>query len=312
MTDWLDPQHVGTYRRLLEVARRLDGGGLLEQRTSRLPAGGTELTGYRDYTPGDDYRQVDWRFCARHDELITRQYEGETDLRVYVLLDISRSMGPIPRHSKTDETPRQPSKFDVARQIAAALSYVAVSGLRRVGISAFADVVVDDSPSVCELAQFVRIARFLENLQPSGPIASLEQAGLGWVRRYQRRGLVIVLSDFLGDPAGFERGIEVLHARGYRPVVMQVCDPADARPPALGDIEWCDAETGSTGWITVTERVWAKYRESYEGLRTAIRNHAAARALRYVRVSTAMPLDEILLAAIGAGPGLPEAKTVSC
>ena len=71
------------------LATRQAGGGILAGPRARLPAGGTEITGHRDYSPGDDYRQVDWSLCARHDELRVKQYEGEADRPVYLLLDCS-------------------------------------------------------------------------------------------------------------------------------------------------------------------------------------------------------------------------------
>ena len=120
-----------TRLRFLALNARRVGGGLAAPSVSQLPAGGTELSGYRDYAAGDDYRQVDWHLSARHDELFTRQFEGETDLRVYLLLDGSRSMAA-----------GRPSKFDAARQVAAALAFLALGRHQRVAVGLQVHVLV--------------------------------------------------------------------------------------------------------------------------------------------------------------------------
>jgi len=281
-------QWVRRCEHLAQVARRLPGGGLLGRRPQRLPAGGTELTGYRDYAAGDDYRQVDWKQCARHDELLTKQFEGETDLRVYVLLDVSRSMA----------LGRRP-KFDVARRIAAALAYVALSRLQRVGITTFADGVVADCPSIGQRAEYLKILDFLKGSSPSGKVSDLRRAAQLLVGRYQRRGLAVVISD-LYDPCGFQHGIDVLHFHGYRATIIQVYDPADARPPALGDLECFDVESESILPITVTEAMQTRYCRLFDDFQHSVRDHCASRDVPCAQIPADWPEDEILLAAIGA------------
>ena len=87
-----DSQWLNRLRYLSLASRRAGGGILAGPRAKRptfgrCPAGGTELGGHRDYAPGDDYRQIDWNLCARHDELLTKQFPGEADRPVYLLLD---------------------------------------------------------------------------------------------------------------------------------------------------------------------------------------------------------------------------------
>jgi len=109
-----DLESLNELRHLSLSARRV-GGGILAKPRARLPAGGTELAGHRDYAPGDDYRSVDWNLAARHDELLVKQFAGEADCPTYILLDCSRSM-----------SLSRPSKLDVARRIVLALAYVAL------------------------------------------------------------------------------------------------------------------------------------------------------------------------------------------
>jgi uncharacterized protein (DUF58 family) len=101
---------------LSRAAKRLWGGQLLGRRAHTHVAGGTEVTGYGDYVTGDDFRYVDWNRAARLDELVSKRFAGSQHQRVYLLLDASASM-----------SLGRPSKFDAARQAAAAVAYVALA-----------------------------------------------------------------------------------------------------------------------------------------------------------------------------------------
>ncbi len=275
------------------VARRVPGGGLLGYRPSRLPAGGTELTGRRDYSPGDDYRQVDWGICARHDELRTRQFQGEQDLHVYLLLDCSRSMG-LGRWAK----------FDVARRIAAALAYVALAEGRRVAVAAFTGRIVAECPPIRGKSRILKLIRFLDRLSFEDGPTHLAQAAAQFVARYQRHGPAVVISDLLdSNPAaggGFRAGLDVLRSRGYSPRVVQLCDPAEARPETLGDVELFDVETQTTRQVTVTERDFERYIEVVRQFDESVRAYCAKYRIHRARISCDLPEDEFLLRAIGA------------
>ena len=105
------------------VSRRVFRGSLLAQRRTMQLGGGIEFADHREYTPGDDFRYLDWNLYARHDELLLKRFQEEEDLHVYFLLDCSRSMGF-----------GEPPKFDFARQVTAALAYIALADLDRVAV----------------------------------------------------------------------------------------------------------------------------------------------------------------------------------
>src|ERR671936_2363005 len=115
------------------VSRRVFRGSLLAQRRTMQMGGGIEFADHREYTPGDDFRYLDWNLYARHDELLLKRFQEEEDLHVYFFLDCSRSMGF-----------GRPVKFDFARQVAAALAYIALADLDRIAVTAFADDIVLD------------------------------------------------------------------------------------------------------------------------------------------------------------------------
>src|SRR5205807_10263294 len=115
------------------VSRRVFRGSLLAQKRTMQMGGGIEFADHREYTPGDDFRYLDWNLYARHNELMLKRFQEEEDLHVYFLLDCSRSMAFGQR-----------CKFDLARQVTAALAYIALADLDRVAVVAYANDIVAD------------------------------------------------------------------------------------------------------------------------------------------------------------------------
>src|SRR5437764_411208 len=187
------------------VSRRVFRGQLLAQRRTMQLGGGIEFADHREYTPGDDFRYLDWNLYARHDELLLKRFQEEEDLHVYLLLDCSRSMGF-----------GTPPKFDFARQVTAALAYIALADLDRVAVVAFSSDIVADFPLTRGKGRILALLKFLEELPAQGTDTDLARVATGFVHRDQRRGLAVVVSD-LYDPHGFERGLDLLRHRKYEP-----------------------------------------------------------------------------------------------
>ena len=110
---------------------------------------GPEAAGRREYAPGDDYRQIDWAWCARRDELQTRLFEPPAELHTAILLDCSASMAGEP-----------PSKFQVAGRVAAALGYAALCRLDRLEVFGFADGLTAASPPLGDKGRWARLLEF--------------------------------------------------------------------------------------------------------------------------------------------------------
>src|SRR6185312_7609944 len=139
------------------VSKRVFRGSLLAQRRTMQMGGGIEFADHREYTPGDDFRYLDWNLYARHEELMLKRFQEEEDLHVYFLLDCSRSMDF-----------GTPSKFDLARQVTAALAYIALADLDRISVVAFAADIVDDFRLTRGKARILSLLKFLESLPAQG------------------------------------------------------------------------------------------------------------------------------------------------
>ncbi len=265
------------------ISRRVFRGSLLAQRRTMMLGGGIEFADHRDYTPGDDFRYLDWNLYARHEELLLKRFQEEEDLHVYLLLDCSRSMNF-----------GKPLKFDFARQVTAALAYIALADLDRVAIVAFAGDIVADFPLARGKARILTLLKFLEELQSQGTVTDLARVATGFVHRTQRRGLAIVVSD-LYDPAGFERGLDILRHRRYEPHVVQIYDRAEADPNLLGDLELFDIESESFQKVTISERNLRRYRQIFQNFQESLQRYCRNYGLGCTRTSTEIPFDELIL-----------------
>jgi len=276
------------------VWRRLRDG-LTASPRHRGPPAEPQWTTSRDYCPGDDYRDVDWAFCARQDELLTRQCQGEIDSHAYLLLDCSCAMAV-----------GEPSKLAAARSVAAAAAYCALAESQRVGIYAFAERVVAGLVAVRGRSRFAKVLNLLDAISPQPAAADLPAAARALVRQHQRPGPTMVLSGTYDLP-GLQRGLENLSYHGYCPRLVRLYDAQEAAPDMLGDVELFDVETGQARLVTVTERDLKYYSQLYAEFCDHLRRYCARRAIPYVELCAGWPERELLLRAMGVR-GLPAEK----
>src|SRR5438477_526881 len=162
---------------LSTISQRVFRGSLMAQRRTMQLGSGLEFADHREYNPGDDFRYLDWNLYARHDQLLLKRFQEEEDLHVYFLIDCSRSMAF-----------GAPPKFDFARQVAAALAYIALADLDRIAFVGFASDILADFPLTRGKGRILSLLKFLEALTPAGEDTCLERVATGFIHREQRRG----------------------------------------------------------------------------------------------------------------------------
>jgi uncharacterized protein (DUF58 family) len=280
--DLFDEEFQGRLEVLALASRRIVRGRTRAERRSHKTGSGIEFADHRQYTPGDDFRFLDWKLYGRSERLLLRLFEEEEDLSVYILLDTSASMG--------FGTPR---KLDYGKRIAAALAYVALANLDRVSVLTFSDAMGARLPPTRGKSRVFTIFEFLRAATCDGRTA-IEDAMRTFVGRHKRRGVAIVISD-LYDPAGFERGIDVLRYARFEPFVVQLVDPAEARPPLHGDVRLVDRETGETREVTVTPRLLARYAAAHAAYLERITSYCAQKKVPHAAISTDLAWDEAVL-----------------
>jgi len=273
MTDVsFDSDALKRFRRLTLAARR---------RTTSSTAG-REAFGLRDYAPGDDYRQIDWRLCARRDELLTRVFPPYEDRHTYVLLDCSPSMGL-----------GSPAKFHLACRIAGMLGYTALMNHECLHATAFADGPLGDTGPLRGTARIGRLMRFLRVLPLKASQTDLAGTAAVLVRRCQPHGSVAVISD-LYDRRGFREAFDILLHRGYRPRLFHVYAPCEAEPGLLGDVELADIEGGTLREATITEWAAERYGQLFAKFCQSVRDYCRRRVIPLVQVASNFPEDEVL------------------
>ena len=291
-----------------ELLRRLEQFQLLAARRAKSSARGerrsrargqsVEFADYRTYVHGDDFRYLDWNLYGRLERLFLKLYEEERELPVRIFLDASESM-----------TFGEPRKFDFARQVAAAVGYVALSGFDRVSVIPFPAVTnepaSDPAARTAELAargalRSVRgkksAIQFFQNLSAltAGGPANLNEALRRGALEARQAGLAVVLSDFL-DPAGYEAGLTALVGRGFHVDLVQILSPEELSPSTFGDLRLVDSETGGTQEVTFGRFRLKRYQQTVQNFIQRLREYCQARGINFFNVSSNTPLEELLL-----------------
>ncbi len=276
------------------LSKRVFKGQLLAQRRTKHTGGGVEFADHREYIHGDDLRYLDWNVYARHGDLLLKRFQEEEDLHVYLLLDCSRSMDSTLTGLEPKAHAKVVDKFSFARQISAALAYIALADLDRVSITAYDNQIRSTMPLLRGKDNVLSVLRYLENLQTTGEATNLASIVNDFTRRAPRSGLVLVISD-LFDQAGFREGVDLLRHRRFEPHVIQIHTLAEARPATLGDVELFDVESGQTRRVTVTERKRKQYHDLFDSFLRDVENYCRTYGLSHTRATNDVPFDEVLL-----------------
>ena len=224
----ISPDLMKRLEQLQLLARRRSKSTAKGERRSGARGQSVEFADYRTYVPGDDLRRIDWNLFGRLERLFLKLYEEERELPVTIYLDSSESMsfGRV-------------SKFDFARQVAAAVGYVALCGFDRVTVEPFP--LADDQAGLVGELRAVRgrrsAMRFFDNLNrlKAGGTADFNQALRLGAMKHRAQGVIVVLSDFL-DPAGYEDGLKSLASRGSEVHAVQILAPEELEPSSYGDL----------------------------------------------------------------------------
>src|SRR5215510_9451213 len=280
-----------------ELLRRLEQFQLLAARRAKSSAKGerrskakgqsVEFADHRPYTPGDDFRYLDWNLFGRLDRLFLKLYEEERELPVRIFLDASESM--------TFGTPR---KFDFARQIAAAIGYVALCGFDRVSV-----IVFPDNPEETAVRGALRSIRgrrtsleFFQNLSSVSAqgTATLNEALRRGALEARQAGVAVVLSDFL-DPAGYDAGLTALVGRGFQVDIVQILAPEELSPTVFGDLRLVDSETGGLQEVTFGRYRMKSYQQTVQNFIQRLREYCTKRGINFFTASSNTSLEELLL-----------------
>lgn len=280
-----------------ELLRRLEQFQLLAARRAKSSARGerrskargqsVEFADHRNYTAGDDFRYLDWNLFGRLERLFLKLYEEERELPVRIFLDASESM-----------TFGEPRKFDFARQIAAAMGYVALCGFDRVSVIPFPDNAQETAVrgalrAVRGRKSALTYFQNLSSLTAKGATNFNESLRRGALEARQA-GVAVVLSDFL-DPAGYEPGLTSLVSRGFQVNAVQILSPEELAPVTFGDLRLIDAETGALQEVTFGKYRMASYQQMVHNFCQKLRESCQARGVNFFMAPSNTSLEHLLL-----------------
>ena len=273
-----DPAFIQRLDSLYLLARKVLGGTLQADRKSTRKGTGITFADYAEYYYGADYRAIDWRVFAKFESLVIKLFEIEEDATIYLLLDCSRSMD---------------TKLRYAKQLTAALGYIGLNCLDRVCLYGLADTLQPMLNPTRGRGKAMQFLKSLEDAESFGKDTQFETCCKLFQARHRRKGLVLVVSDFL-FPAGFQDGLKFLQFHKHDVFCLQVLDEQDTKCDWKGDIELECVETLRRQRMTVTPREVRLFEQAIADWNTSLGRCCARRGIGLASTTPDVPFDVVV------------------
>lgn len=280
-----DESTLRKLNQLTLVASRVRSGAMKGERRSSRRGSSVEFADYRNYTPGDDLRRLDWNIYARLERPFIKLLEEEEDLAVHLLIDGSQSMD----WGEGDE-----HKFKYALKLAAGLGAITLASgdVLTVGFLRSGRVSAEFGPSRGQAA-LTRLFRFLEDLEPNGE-TDLNRSMRDYSILPRRAGLLVLISDlFAAD--GYETGLRQLMGRGHEAALIHVLAPDELDPPLAGDLQLLDIETNHEQDVSIDGGLRERYKARAQAWIQSTQTDCRRQGIRYLNVTTGQAWDQVLL-----------------
>jgi uncharacterized protein (DUF58 family) len=279
----VDPAFFSRLDNLELRARGIVEGFLHGLHRSPFVGFSVEFASHREYAQGDDLRHVNWKLFARQRRLYVKQFDAETNMNLYLLLDVSASM---------DCRSKGISKLEYGSALAAALAHLALKQHDAVGLVLLADEVLAHLPPRARSHQLHEILRIIRNTSPrrtSDSGRAFQQAA----ELCKHRGIVVIFSDLFDDLDGLMKAVERLRFRNHEVIVFHLWDPWERHLPLEGHYRFHDMETGEV-LVTQAEGVRDQYLAEVQAWRDQLDVECRNRAIDRVELCT----DELLEGAL--------------
>jgi uncharacterized protein (DUF58 family) len=243
-----------------------------------------EFAEHRQYMPGDEIKHIDWKIYGKTDRYYIKQYEEETNLKAYIVLDASKSMAYA--------SPGNITKLEYAAYLAASLSYMMIKQQDAVGVAVFDEQVTTYLPPHATKSYLRQILVALNRLQASnrtGAGKSLHQVA----DRIKRRGLVIVISDLFDKPDEVIAALKHFRHKKNEVIVMHVLDPLERSFAFGSDALFKDMETGEQ-LMTQPWQIQKAYQREFGSFLERYKRECRENYVDYVLMDTATPFDVAL------------------
>jgi uncharacterized protein (DUF58 family) len=278
-----DEAFLRQLERLLLLMRSPVRGGLKGGRRSVKRGQSVEFADYREYTLGDDLRQLDWNVYARLERLFVKLFVEEEDVTVTLLHDASASMAT-----------GRPSKLVFAKRAAAALGYIGLASEDRISISSLTGRMTRRRAALRGSGRMFRLLADLSSIEAAQGPTDLLAAARHATAQLHGRGVVVLLSDLL-DPAA-DRVIRELAATGSELIVLHILSPDELDPSLEGDLRLVDIETDDRVDITADLATIDAYKARLTDWKAGFADLAAKRRASYVDLASDVNLAELMFA----------------
>jgi uncharacterized protein (DUF58 family) len=287
---YLEPGDLRRLRNFQFAARLVVEGFYQGRHRSPYYDLSAEFADYRPYTPGDEIRAIDWRAFARTDRFYIKLFRKETDMNCYLLVDKSNSM------SYRGEAP--PSKLEYASYLAAAVAFLMVQQGDKASLALCDDAMRAFIPASGTWQNLQRILVTLERVSPGGP-TRLSEALETLSGILKRRGLLVVISDFLDEIGPTFSALNMFAHRGYAILLFQVLTDAELNLPRVSNALFRDLESTATA-AAEPDAIREAYQAEIQAFLGEMRANARARKMHYQLAVTSQPYHDALEAYLTA------------
>ncbi len=285
---FLKPEHLVPIRNLTLRAKLIVEGMIAGLHRSPYHGFSVEFREYRPYLPGESTRRIDWRKYAKTDRPVTRLFDDETNLRAHILFDKSASMGFFSEKNVT--------KLQYAQTLAASLAWILIRQRDAVGLTTFDEQVQRHIPARSTNIQLKHILSQLQDIG-SGAQTSCGKVIDEVARTLTKRGLCIVISDFLDDIESIGQGLRHLRFKRQDVMAMWILDPMEHLFSARGQLHLRDLESGKQ--IHLDARTASHYfRKNFEEHRSALERICRELSIELQVISTDQPMVRAIMSAM--------------
>jgi len=285
---FLQPEVISKLSNLELKARLVVEGFITGLHRSPYHGFSVEFAEHRQYMPGDPIRNIDWKLFAKSDRYFVKEFEEETNLKAYILLDASASMG---------YTSSKISKLEYSRYLAASLTYLMLKQRDSVGLLVFDEGIRRYIPPKAARSHLNIILKELDSAEAS------EKTDVGGAfhelaERIKRRGLIIVISDLFDEPDRLLVGLKHFRHKKHEVIVFHVLDPYEKDFSYSREAKFIDMETGEE-ILTNPWQVRGSYKERLGDFITDFRRECREAMIDYFPIDTSVSFDKALFAYLG-------------
>jgi uncharacterized protein (DUF58 family) len=284
-TGYLDFDVIGRIDNMQMLARVLVEGFVLGLHRSPYRGFSVEFAEHRQYSPGDEIKHIDWKVFGKTDRYYVKQFEEETNLACYIVVDASASMA-------YGSDPKRPTKLQYASYMAACLSYFIMRQRDAVGMMIFDNDVRTVLPPRMRQSHLKHILAALDGLK-AGQETNIAKPLHHLADGLKRRGLVILISDLLDEPENVRSALQHFRFQGHDVIVFQVMDHAELTFPFDSMTEFTDVETGMKTTVS-PEGIRATYMAELKAFLNASEKACADVHADYRLFDTSEPLELVL------------------